>query len=1221
MKLKGNLQETMTRQKGKRWKRGQACLSNPDSKKHRLEAASIVRSKRQKVSTAHSSSDGLDVKLKDLTDMDFNDIIGDGDDATHITALSNWTIATEAAGTLPSFDRVRKLWNSPLDSHKEVCAVLTAVTEVIKSEGSNETPLAYFAALLTALETSDVVEQQIAISYLLSLVIPSVPGNIIRAKFAPATKLLFTILESQTNKNVSVALVRSLITSIGYIFMKQKPVVFREQSVTHMLNIIIGFVYHPKPKIRHVAQRSVANLSKLLPVVCTSALKSCVTSLNNFVGSKDEQVTLHTISFIRYILPSCDFEDLKSGIEALLEVITVRNTKITSASLQALRQVFKLSPAITGEMQGQILMNFFSNRPSNYDHPITTVWLEALSAGFSKLGEVEPKLGITMGHKLLSVCSDTVLSSNSDVVQTTLVTLEEYFTGNIPSGLKEFESDLCEKKKIPLSKSIDILDGMLKLAYQSVWDVVLQALGSLFENLNSNSSYLVEHIVPNLFSIRSAPNFENCTLFTNTAGRVIKLLGVEKILKIFPISFKDGEKIDIINSWLLPILKSNIEKSTLSYFTANILPLTATLKVKSETLRQQGNALDSKICNNLEYQLWNLLPSFCKSPRDLVESFKKIAKPIGLLLGQRPELRTVFCSSIITLITSAQIKPEEVSEIGRFAKNFLPILFNIFVAEPKPNDPPTNPVIDCIRSYLTVCNGETLSLLFNKIQTESNNSGKSEHARKAMWEILLAMIPNLEFKDLDTIYKQVVEWIGDPANPTKQKRGYQILHTIIESPKPSHIKFVTSHLEDFHKHLADSLALSSTACKKPRLKCLLALIKNLDIDGLNYIPNILPEIILCVKEQNEKTREAAYKCVVTIGYVLVEKADDKTKAIKDYFAMVIVGLTGSTVLASCTILCLTKILYEFNSFLPVDVLDHVLEVIVALMSSKQNEVLKAVISFIKTAVGVLPFQLVEPHLKPLLDQLGSWGKTTKHHFRAKIKALLERLLRRFGYEMLYKLSPLDYKKVVNNIVKEDRRNKRKKSEKKGDTNVDAESDEDDLGDFKDLSGRKSDRKSVTSQLVEGDNPLDFLESSMIPKIYKGTMKEPCSLPEKDGKLVIEELAEKVRDTKIEDSEDSHDEIVKVAQTNPFGRPSKGIHRKLTKPGGKKSEDGTTYKSKKSKGDMKKTGKPDPYAYISLKQKGGKKRVKGRFDNHIKAGKIGAKKGTKLKSLQKRRNKS
>ena len=63
-----------------------------------------------------------------------------------------------------------------------------------------ETPIAYFAALLTALETTEQVEQQTAISYLLSLIIPSVPQNILRAKFAPSSKLLFGVLEAQSNK-------------------------------------------------------------------------------------------------------------------------------------------------------------------------------------------------------------------------------------------------------------------------------------------------------------------------------------------------------------------------------------------------------------------------------------------------------------------------------------------------------------------------------------------------------------------------------------------------------------------------------------------------------------------------------------------------------------------------------------------------------------------------------------------------------------------------------------------------------------------------------------------------------------------------------------------------------------------------------------------------------------------------------------------------------------
>lgn len=65
--------------------------------------------------------------------------------------------------------------------------------------------------------------------------------------------------------------------------------------------------------------------------------------------------------------------------------------------------------------------------------------------------------------------------------------------------------------------------------------------------------------------------------------------------------------------------------------------------------------------------------------------------------------------------------------------------------------------------------------------------------------------------------------------------------------------------------LAESLALAKGSSKKHRLKCLLALIKKLTADNFTFIPTILPEIIMCVKEQNEKSRVAAYKCLVAIG--------------------------------------------------------------------------------------------------------------------------------------------------------------------------------------------------------------------------------------------------------------------------------------------------------------------------------------------------------------------
>ena len=85
-----NLTEGMTRQKGARWKRGEACVSNPRVKKHRLEAASVVRSKRQKTA-AEPEGEGLGVALKNL-DENTDNLMND-DEVTHI---SGWYLVMKS---------------------------------------------------------------------------------------------------------------------------------------------------------------------------------------------------------------------------------------------------------------------------------------------------------------------------------------------------------------------------------------------------------------------------------------------------------------------------------------------------------------------------------------------------------------------------------------------------------------------------------------------------------------------------------------------------------------------------------------------------------------------------------------------------------------------------------------------------------------------------------------------------------------------------------------------------------------------------------------------------------------------------------------------------------------------------------------------------------------------------------------------------------------------
>ena len=58
------------------------------------------------------------------------------------------------------------------------------MTEVIKDQGGEETSTEYFAALLTTLEATDTEDGLSAIVSLLSMVIKTVPQEVIRSRFS-----------------------------------------------------------------------------------------------------------------------------------------------------------------------------------------------------------------------------------------------------------------------------------------------------------------------------------------------------------------------------------------------------------------------------------------------------------------------------------------------------------------------------------------------------------------------------------------------------------------------------------------------------------------------------------------------------------------------------------------------------------------------------------------------------------------------------------------------------------------------------------------------------------------------------------------------------------------------------------------------------------------------------------------------------------------------------
>ena len=98
------------------------------------------------------------------------------------------------------------------------------------------------------------------------------------------------------------------------------------------------------------------------------------------------------------------------------------------------------------------------------------------------------------------------------------------------------------------------------------------------------------------------------------------------------------------------------------------------------------------------------------------------------------------------------------------------------------------------------------------------------------------------------------------------------------------------------------------------------------------------------------------------------------------------------------------------------------------LASKNREIVKSALGFIKLLIITLPPTLVKPHLPALIPALLGWVHDHKNHFKQKTVHIFERMIRRFGFEEVYKHAPEGgERKVLEGIKKRKERAKRKKA--------------------------------------------------------------------------------------------------------------------------------------------------------------------------------------------------
>ncbi|WCJ42841.1 ARM repeat superfamily protein [Euphorbia peplus] len=821
-------------------------------------------------------------------------------------------------------------------------------------------------------------------------------------------------------------------------------------------------------------------------------------------------------------------------------------------------------------------------------------------------------------------------------------------------------------------------ESLLDYHYNAVWDMVFQVVSTMFDKLGENSSYFMKGTLKNLADMQglSDDDFPHRKQLNECLGSALGAMGPETFLGIIPLNV-EADELSEVNVWLFPILKQYTVGAHLSFFKETVLGTVGLMRQKSRKFELEGRTVAARSVDALIYSLWSLLPSFCNYPLDTAKSFKNLIKSLTSALREECEIRGIICNAIQILIQQNKVAKEDdlgVSEVIAIqraiehykkagvavanlevlkssASEFLTVLSGILLES-------SNDDGGCVQSTITeiasIADRDLVSRIFlktmqkllkitqnatkvegfgnsNSMQIDgSSNKSQPSLERAHLFDLAVSLLPGLKNEEIGVLYSALKPALQD-SEGLIQKKAYKVLSTIIQK----YDGFITSGIEELLQLMIDVLPACHFSARRHRLDCLYFLILHVIKGGSEQkrhriLSAFLTEIILALKEANKKTRNRSYDMLVQIGHACGDEENGGNKEnLYQFFNMIAGGLAGETPhVVSAAVKGLARLAYEFSDL--VATAYKLLPSTFLLLQRKNREIIKANLGLLKVLVAKSQSDGLQMHLRSLVEGILKWQGNTKSHFKAKVKHLLEMLVRKCGMDAVKAVMPEEHMRLLTNI----RKIKERKEKKLANSDADSEevrshlsrattsriskwnhskifsdfgeedsedSDAEYMG-AKTVSGRESkgskskaaslrskklrkSEKSLPDDLFDQleDEPLDLLDRHKTRSALRssGHLKRKQESDDEmeidsEGRLIIHEGGKPKKE--------------KPSYTDSDARSETGsqVRRKAQKR--QKTSDsgwaytGKEYSSKKAGGDVKKKDKLEPYAYWPLDRK-------------------------------------
>ena len=534
-------------------------------------------------------------------------------------------------------------------------------------------------------------------------------------------------------------------------------------------------------------------------------------------------------------------------------------------------------------------------------------------------------------------------------------------------------------------------------------------------------------------------------------------------------------------AWLLPLLREHISNTELAHFVEELVPLSEALfevRVQAEQ-PSDGSAprpVEAKVMEALIEQIWVCFPGYCDLCRDVDTSLTPhVLELLINVLRTQTNLRPAVLKGLELLVQrnesliSSQVDAAQLQrQFGvdqaagrRFLEHLramsgvlLAALFQLLTELPSQS---RGFVMDCIATYLAILDSRSVAATFEKVAAmlkqslatyvpsapapgmpEANSPRYVPPVPHTMLDLFIALVPYVKRENAAALFDACMQ-VLTVDDSGLQKKAYRALSRLLstsEAPalrarKGSPAALVTQLLEQ-------DVPLGAV---RDRLALFRALVPYMPDADLGSLAALVPEAVLGTKEANQGAREEAYCLLVEIGHRMArggridrsqagtDMQDTVAASVPEYVMMVAAGLAGASPrMMGASITALARLLYEFHTSLPTEMLSELLATMLVYLESTNREIAKGALGFCKVAAVVLPAQHLEPSLPELVPALLHMRTVHKNHFKTQVRHLIERLLRRFGFDAIQAHVDIENQRLISNIRKRKERAKRRRSQ-------------------------------------------------------------------------------------------------------------------------------------------------------------------------------------------------